>query len=263
MSNRMQLFGRPPGAPYGGSRVKKVRLRIANPNDNISLEVKLALEWVPSDAPRRRRVATVDLKYVTAEHVWNAVQHLIEYPHELLPNDVSEFNAIINSNVRLPPRSIVSLAVSEALGLKVGTYDVPCDTEMLCHKILKDAGFTILQRGDSVPSEPIPISDDDRVWVEGGQALLVHLQRERAAGLSRAKKQSFVRLHGALRCENCGLDPVAIFGPEVGHACIEVHHSRTRIREMAEGHRTMLSDLQCLCANCHRIVHARLRRELS
>ncbi|WP_407945638.1 hypothetical protein [Paraburkholderia elongata] len=30
---------------------------------------------------------------------------------------------------------------------------------------------------------------------------------------------------------------------------------------MGEGHKTTLDDLQCLCANCHRIVHKVLRKQ--
>lgn len=30
---------------------------------------------------------------------------------------------------------------------------------------------------------------------------------------------------------------------------------------MTEGHVTTLEDLQCLCANCHRLLHAFLRAE--
>ena len=39
---------------------------------------------------------------------------------------------------------------------------------------------------------------------------------------------------------------------------IEVHHAEVSVAAMVEGHRTKLSDLQCLCANCHRLVHAEI-----
>ena len=41
-------------------------------------------------------------------------------------------------------------------------------------------------------------------------------------------------------------------------ACIEVHHKKP-ISEMVEGETTKLDDVECLCANCHRIVHRLLK----
>jgi 5-methylcytosine-specific restriction protein A len=34
-----------------------------------------------------------------------------------------------------------------------------------------------------------------------------------------------------------------------------VHHRTTAVAKMNGTTRTRLSDLQCLCANCHRLVH--------
>jgi hypothetical protein len=78
---------------------------------------------------------------------------------------------------------------------------------------------------------------------------------ERAPGLAKAKKAQYRRTHGQLSCERCGLDPVTHYGTKEAEACIEVHHSATHVSEMAKGHKTTLDDLQCLCANCHRLVH--------
>ncbi|NPT56053.1 hypothetical protein GNZ13_15985 [Paraburkholderia sp. 5N] len=51
------------------------------------------------------------------------------------------------------------------------------------------------------------------------------------------------------------------YGQEEAEACIEVHQASTHVSEMGEGHKTTLDDLQCLCANCHRIVHKVLRKQ--
>lgn len=103
------------------------------------------------------------------------------------------------------------------------------------------------------------LSSADLYWTEGDFRLVSHLRRERASGLSAAKKTAFVKEHGKLYCEKCQFDPVAAYEDEAASACIEVHHSAVAVSKMTSGHETRLVDLQCLCANCHRFVHANLK----
>ncbi|RPE66459.1 hypothetical protein EDD53_2162 [Pacificibacter maritimus] len=105
------------------------------------------------------------------------------------------------------------------------------------------------------------LSSTEQIWTEGKPVLVSHLRRERSRGLARAKKEAFIRENGKLFCERCKLDPVAHYSDPVAEACIEVHHSVTEVANMLEGHMTQLEDLECLCANCHRLVHAILKRD--
>ncbi len=166
MSDRMQSYGRPAGAPRGGSRVKRVRLALAGP---VGFDVFLGRLGIVPKTP---------------------------------------------GSMQLDGASIV------------GSSQDP---------------------------------DDSWLWIEGRPALVMHLRRERAPGLVMAKREAFIREFGRLRCERCGLDPAAQYGEEFGASCIEVHHSTRHLSEMEAGHETRLDDLQCLCANCHRVVHAMLR----
>ena len=102
-----------------------------------------------------------------------------------------------------------------------------------------------------------PIDDEYR---EGAIKLKTHLYRERAWRLAANKKERFKEQHGKLFCENCFLDPVELYGENYGLSVIEVHHAVTAVRDMAKGHRTKLEDLQCLCANCHRLIHAEFNK---
>jgi hypothetical protein len=101
----------------------------------------------------------------------------------------------------------------------------------------------------------IPLTDEERTWIEGSPKVARHLRRERQPGLAKAKKDDFKARHGHLFCERCQMDPAKVYGSETALACIEVHHAKVHVAEMDEGHETVLDDLECLCANCHRILH--------
>ena len=95
--------------------------------------------------------------------------------------------------------------------------------------------------------------------MEGTVTLKAHMRRERAWGLADKKKKAFRKQYGKLLCEACGLNPVEAYGAEIGESVIEVHHALVMVANMADNHRTKLDDLKCLCANCHRLIHAKLK----
>jgi 5-methylcytosine-specific restriction protein A len=259
MSTRMQDYGRPVGAPRGGSRVKKVRIRVTEADPSTDLVDVLGIRWVDDGPRQRKRLPVKAFDAVTAENIWNAVQRLSVNPHDHPFGTARKFDLVADDDLRLPPEAVFGLAASEALGFELLPEHFPGGVFNRSHRALEAAGYAVVDRGAVRQSRKLPLTDEDREWSEGRPKLIVHLTRERAAGLSRAKKQNFVRQHGRLLCERCGLDPVEAFGSEVGEACIDVHHKQTQIGQMREGQRTVLDDLQCLCANCHRIVHALLR----
>jgi hypothetical protein len=101
------------------------------------------------------------------------------------------------------------------------------------------------------------LSTEDTEWVEGKRTRVSHLRRERDSKAARRKRQEFKKEHGKLFCERCRYDPAIDHG-EYGDACIEVHHT-IPLAEQEGPRSTQLEDLQCLCANCHRVVHRYLR----
>lgn len=117
--------------------------------------------------------------------------------------------------------------------------------------------------GKEETAPDIALADEERMWAEGHPRLVSHLRRERGTGLAAAKREQFRRQHGHLFCERCEMDPVKAYGSDMGEACIEVHHRETQLASMQEGHVTRLEDLDCLCANCHRITHRELQAGLS
>lgn len=90
---------------------------------------------------------------------------------------------------------------------------------------------------------------------EGALLTRLHHYRERDASLARKRKAQALAAHGRLVCEACDFDFAQAYG-ERGDGFIEVHHTRP-LETLQPGTRTKLSELAILCANCHRMVHAR------
>lgn len=158
----------------------------------------------------------------------------------------TDYDVLVDGR-RFPPKAVFGLALETALRRQIGPQDFSAGRGAVSFQLIEAAGYPIVAKGT------VPI-DDEHSWAEGSRKLAKHLKRERAPGLSEMKKRYFREEHGRLFCERCGVVPSETLG-EFGDACIEVHHAATQVARMAANHRTRLSDLQCLCANCHRIVH--------
>ena len=87
------------------------------------------------------------------------------------------------------------------------------------------------------------------VAVEGGRRMILSTRYERNA----ANRREAIRIHGTV-CQVCGFDFLEHYG-ELGRNYIEVHHLRplSTLDEQVEVDPE--TDLVCLCANCHRMMH--------
>jgi 5-methylcytosine-specific restriction protein A len=90
---------------------------------------------------------------------------------------------------------------------------------------------------------------------EGAVLTRLHHYRERDASLARKRKEQARAQHGRLVCDACEFDFALAYGPR-GDGYIEVHHTKA-LETLAPGAKTKLSELAVLCANCHRMVHAK------
>ena len=221
---------------------------------------------VKVDTRSRERLPAEDFKKITAEHIWNAIQKLLNGRSNDEYEESTGFDLITDEGARLPPKAVFGLAATEALGFKVLPKHFSGGVGTPCFRMLVSAGYMIVLKDASVATGDGNYGGIKQVvskyWVEGKKKAAVHIRRERKSGLAIAKKAQFRRLHGKLRCERCGFDPVAIYGEAFGEASIEVHHKATQVKNMKEGHITKLEDLQCLCANCHRVTHRELKLEI-
>lgn len=88
--------------------------------------------------------------------------------------------------------------------------------------------------------------DSEKEFLEGNTKERVIKIKERNAKIRKAKLNSFKVEFGQAFCEVCG---------ENDEVVLDVHHEKTRVSDMDNNHKTKLSDLRVLCANCHRKVH--------
>ncbi len=232
---------------------------------DITDEVPVRIRWQLS-SPSTPRVVTVknerlpasELNKVRPEHIWEAVQLLIaDYiDHPFAPS--TDYDVVTDEGYRLPPKAVFGIAAKLALGFEVGPAHFTAGLLSPCFRSIEDAGFRIVAKDEPPPESPTLVPED-QYWTEGNKKLTTHMKRERSPAASRAKKSQFKAVHGKLVCEQCGLDPVAHYGTVQAESCIEVHHKDVQIQHMTGAHVTTLAALQCLCANCHRLEHKRIR----
>lgn len=125
------------------------------------------------------------------------------------------------------------------------------------HDKLRRAALAITANveADQVPL-PTPEDDDEVAEAEEGRLLTrLHRKRERNRKLIEKKKAAHLKRNGNLACEACGFDFERVYGERVS-GYIEAHHIKP-LHTLTPGTKTSLDDLVLLCANCHRVIHAR------
>ena len=102
---------------------------------------------------------------------------------------------------------------------------------------------------NSIDREVYYIEDeilDDITLDEGDNIKRVINTKNRNKKARELKFQQFIKRYGKLSCEVCKEDDIV---------ALDVHHDRVKVSNMENGHKTKLSDLRVICANCHRKVH--------
>ncbi|MGW3153320.1 HNH endonuclease [Streptomyces sp. NPDC001089] len=103
-----------------------------------------------------------------------------------------------------------------------------------------------------IPPQPDEVDDAGTMAVEGRLLSRWALSRERDPKLRRLKIQKVQSGGRRLQCEVCLFDFSRTYG-SLGEGYIEVHHVTPL--HISGTRETRLSDLVCLCANCHRMCH--------
>ena len=101
-----------------------------------------------------------------------------------------------------------------------------------------------------------PFETNEPFEANEGMLTRLHLVRERSSTLIRHKKQKVLAEYGHLACEACNFRFEIMYGQR-GSGFIEVHHIKP-VHTLTPGSKTNLDDLALLCANCHRMIHAKI-----
>ncbi|TXR50089.1 HNH endonuclease [Phyllobacterium endophyticum] len=244
------------------------RLLIQTPKTGRDI-LLLAIGAIDDTADNDRLPAAL-LRRVTVAHIHHAVAKLLDGKDASNFALSREYDALTDDGVVLAPKKIFGVALEEALGIETHPKHFSAGWGTPCFELLDKAGLWIVPKGNTAArpkSDPSEIkrrvaglspTEEEQAWIEGNPKIIEHLRRERHPGLAKRKRAEFTAQHGRLICEQCGLDPIAVYGEEAAIACIEVHHHRVHVANMQPGHRSKTEDLKCLCANCHRILHRKL-----
>jgi predicted HNH restriction endonuclease len=219
-------------------------------------------------AHKVERLSRKEQRRVKSPHLHSAVRRLCAGEDAPAFKDSRDYDVVLDDGTRLPPKKVFGLALEEALGIKARPGHFTSGWGLSCFELIEAAGYKILKKGEQRTTASqlaqalrgLPHEPNDEEAIEGNPAVAMHMRRERNRGLVLRKKRAFIDSHGRLFCEQCRMDPAQAYGDGVGDACIEVHHACVQVKDMNLGHKTKLSDLQCLCANCHRVEHRKLAR---
>jgi 5-methylcytosine-specific restriction enzyme A len=132
-------------------------------------------------------------------------------------------------------------------------WDVFAGDPSRCYQVAEAIRATV--SGDGSVTVPAPHDDEDITEAEEGRVLSVlHRRCERDRRIVEKKKQQVLRRTGRLACEACGFDFSSVYGTR-GDGFIECHHIQPLSASTTRT--TTVADLVLVCANCHRMIHAK------
>ena len=206
-------------------------------------------------APGQWLTAT-DHERVESKYIREAVQVLLKGSTTHPFAESTGYDVLLEDGTRLAPKAVFGVAARSALNRDIQPGDFRGGEGTPCFRIIRTSGFAIVPKGgDGNVSSP-----EQSEWIEGDARRETHIRYERDQRAAKQKKQAFRdENEGRLGCEMCGCFPVEYYGEECGEACIEVHH-KVPMKDLGK-RRTTLDDLMCVCANCHRVLHHKLRSQ--
>lgn len=107
---------------------------------------------------------------------------------------------------------------------------------------------------DKVEISDINSENETLIYKEGRLVEKYTWKYERSAKIRDEFLKYFKAKNGKLFCEVCGFDFEKVYGT-LGTGFIEVHHNKPISTYEEEHSVNIYRDLNCICANCHRMIH--------
>ena len=202
--------------------------RVSSPARVTREEPPHAGDW--SDRGNYYRIELMDFKYLKNE-----------VPLEDL---LVQFGDEIRDEIQTDRPSFYPITThGQSLRTVQGIYLAEC-TRRLYSLILMALEASALEPLPQSPIAPALFREGRERWSETRSFVrdprLVKLAKMRADGF----------------CECCGLDTRSL-DPEIGHSVLECHHNDPLATRDIRDSETSLVDVTVVCANCHRLLHAR------
>ena len=120
--------------------------------------------------------------------------------------------------------------------------------------VMKQANATLTNYDETVPEIVSEVSDPyESVVVTSGKEGRVVARYVTKYERKPRNRAAAIKIHG-YKCMACGFDFEEKYG-ELGKEFIEVHHVKPLYSLTEEVEVDPATDLVCLCANCHRMIH--------
>lgn len=226
------------------------------------------------------RLTASEQRRVDNSHVTAAVKHLLA-GHEMQQFAESrDYDVVTPAGDRLAPKKVFGLAL-ELTGVvpKAMPQHFSAGWGQPSFELLEAAGYSILPKVEAAEEAArrkqrteksnadvdrivatIGADNEERSWIEGDTRMASHLRIERKRDAkAAAAKRAAVRSDnaGRLACERCETDWYSVYPTVIADAIFDIHHT-IPLAQMDAGHATMVEDLLCLCANCHRAEHRKM-----
>lgn len=281
---RARDFGQPPGTK-GGNSTKQIRIETdwGHPylRAGLNLRAHRPTAAQGDSGPRLDRALTSEeQRRVTSTDIDSAVASLLA--GEDAPNFAPsrDYDLLTAGGDRLAPKKVFGRAL-EIAGVvsDANPYHFSAGWSQPSFQLLQAAGYSIVPKAEAgaeaarrkrraarsreeidLAAASVGVDPEERSWIEGDVRMASHLrtERKRSAKAAAAKRALVRAAHdGRLACEHCTTDWYAVYPAAIAEAIFDVHHT-IPLKDMDEGHETVVDDLLCLCANCHRAEHRRM-----
>ena len=89
--------------------------------------------------------------------MWRAVQQLAFQRVKHAFGESTDYDVVVDDELRLPPKAVFGLAASEALGFQVQPWQFRGGLDTRCFNTIMNAGYRIVPKGEDVLPNEVPV----------------------------------------------------------------------------------------------------------
>lgn len=198
------------------------------------------------------------------ENAFSVMKAIKENPHYLTNTGIVTITGIHGKDLVQAVSWLLEHKVIRQDSRSVRAGHQPTDAQAYFYTVDGHCGRglmnAILENLDT-SEEPVNVESSDNANESGNAEGARHYVYASRIERNNRNRVEAIRLHG-YKCQVCGFDFAEVYG-ELGKNYIEVHHVNPLADQDGEHVVNPATDLVCLCANCHRMVHRNKNQVLS